>query len=272
MPLQVDAIGICPAILVPEPLVPGDDAFERAIRGATAAGLDAFSLWAFWATAYGLERARDLLQSLGATVPAVEAAMQWVFGPASAATEAGPLVDVAAFLGAHTVGACCLEPGIDSWPQAVAGFRALCDAAGEHDLRVCIEFLPCTAVADLATAWRLVEESGAPNGGILLDMMHWHRQGGGPDFTTLAQIPGERIHYVQVCDTVTATATPDAYMDEALTNRRLPGDGDVDIPRLLAALDGIGAEPWFAYEVFSHTFAAEGADAMARRLAACRIG
>lgn len=272
MPLRLDAIGICPAILVPDPLTPSDDTFERAIRGATAAGFDAFSLWSFWATDYGLERASTLLDSLGAAVPAVEAAMQWVHGPERAASEAGPLVDVATHLGAHTVAACCLDPSVASWSQAVNGFRTLCEAAGEHDLRVCIEFLPWTAVPDLATAWQVVEGSAAPNGGILLDMMHWHRQPGGPDFKMLEQIPGERIHYVQACDTMTAPLNADAYMAEAMTDRRLCGDGDVDISQLLATLDRIGADPWFAYEVFNQAFAAEGPDGMAERLATQHIG
>ena len=67
---------------------------------------------------------------------------------------------------------------------------ALCDAAGERGLRVCIEFVPCTGVPDLATAWRVVDESGAANGGLLVDMMHWHRQPGGPDFASAGADPG----------------------------------------------------------------------------------
>jgi sugar phosphate isomerase/epimerase len=272
MLLQLDAVGICPAILLPDPFEITAESFERVVRGATAAGFDAFSFWSFWPTTYGVERARDLLGSLGATVPVVEAATQWSHGLHRAAAEAGPLVDVAARLGAPTVAACCLEPQVESWVVGVAGFRALCDAARDVGLRVCVEFLPGTGIPDLATAWRLLEESGAENGGILLDMMHWHRQKGGPDFALLEQVPGDRIHYVQICDTVTGPVRPDRYMAEAMSDRRLPGQGTVDIARLLNTLEQIGADPWFAYEVFNHSLAAEGVDAMAQRLAACHIG
>jgi sugar phosphate isomerase/epimerase len=55
-------------------------------------------------------------------------------------------------------------------------------------------------------------------------------------------------------------------MTEALGNRRLPGDGEVDITRLLETLDAIRAEPWFAYEVFNRGLAARGPEAMARTL------
>jgi sugar phosphate isomerase/epimerase len=267
----LDAVGMCPATLLPDPFSATNEAFEGAIRDAVAAGFETFSLWADWPGGYGIERTADLLRSLGATAPAVEAARQWPLGAADAAAEATAFADVATAFGAQMVAACALEP-VESWPAAVAGFRALCDIAGARDLRVCVEFIPCTGVPDLATAWRLIEESGAANGGILDDIMQWHHQESGPDFSMLEQIPGERIHYVQACDTVTADAVPGAYMDEALTNRRLPGEGDVDIERLLGTLERIGAAPWFAYEVFNRRLASEGSDAMTSRLAACRIG
>ena len=272
MALHLDAVGICPAVLAVDPMTPSDETFERVARAAAAAGFAEFSLWSFWPTAYGTDRARALLDSFGIRVPVLEAATQWARGPAAAKDEAAGLVSVASELGADMVASCVLEPVIDSWSDAVAGFATLCDAAGAAGLGVCIEFLPCTAIPDLATAWRMVEESGADNGGILVDMMHWHRQPGGPDFGLLEQIPGARIPYVQVCDTATAPAMPDAYMDEALSARRLPGEGAVDIPRLLAALEATGANPWFAYEVFSRELVATGPEAAARTLAACHVG
>ena len=46
--------------------------------------------------------------------------------------------------------------------------------------------------------------------------------------------------------------------------RELPGDGVVDIPRVLDALAAQGADPVFAFEVFSREMAARGAEEMAR--------
>ena len=57
----------------------------------------------------------------------------------------------------------------------------------------------------------------------------------------------------------------------ALGNRRLPGQGEVDIARLLRTLDAIGADPWFAYEVFNQGLAAGGPEAMARTLRAVQL-
>jgi sugar phosphate isomerase/epimerase len=264
-------IGICPAILLPDPMSTDDEAFERVVRAAAASGFTSFSLWTFWATAYGTERARALLDSAGIRVPAVEAVMQWAHGPSTALdAEMAATAATATGLGAELVVACTLD-AVASVADASAGFRAACDHAAAHDLRVCIEFFPWSGMPDLTTAWRVVEESGAPNGGILIDMMHWHHQDGGPDYALLEQIPGDRIHYVQVCDTVPPRAPAGDYMTEALGNRRLPGEGAVDIPRLLATLDAIGAEPWFAFEVFNRELAARGPEAMARTLRAVSL-
>jgi sugar phosphate isomerase/epimerase len=273
MPLQVDSIGICPAVLLPDPMRVDDEAFERVVHASAAAGFTSFSLWSFWATSYGTERARVLLDSVGIRVRAVEAVTQWAGGPSEALdAEITATSEVATVLGADTVLACTLEPSLTSLDEATAGFRSLCGQAATSGLRVCIEFFPWSGMPDLATAWRVVEGSGAANGGIVIDMMHWQHQDGGPNFDLLEQIPGEHIHYVQACDTVPPRPASGDYMQQAMGNRRLPGDGDVDIARLLATLDRIGADPWFAYEVFNQAFTAEGSDAMAGRLAACRVG
>jgi sugar phosphate isomerase/epimerase len=272
MPLHHDAIGICPAILLPDPMDADDEHFERVVHAAAAAGFTSFSLWSFWATRYGTERARFLLDSVGISVGAVEAVTQWVDGPSVALdAEITATGEVAAVLGADTVLACTLEPSLASLDAAIAGFRVLCEHAATRDLRVCIEFFPWSGMPDLASAWGVVEGSGAANGGIVIDMMHWQHQDGGPNFELLERIPGEHIHYVQACDTVAPRAPAGDYMREALGNRRLPGQGEVDIARLLRTLDAIGADPWFAYEVFNQGLAAGGPEAMARTLRAVQL-
>ena len=58
MPIHHDTIGICPAILLPDPMRADDEAFERVVHAAADAGFTSFSLWTLWATSYGAERAR----------------------------------------------------------------------------------------------------------------------------------------------------------------------------------------------------------------------
>ena len=74
-----------------------------------------------------------------------------------------------------------------------------------------------------------------------------HGQHPNPDL--LATIPGERIGYVQLCD---AAGEPVGdSLTEAMTNRLLPGDGAVDFGALLSQLDGMGATPYVATEIFN---------------------
>ena len=65
-----------------------DASRRRGVRACGAASADAgfasFSLWSFWATTYGTERTRALLDSVGIRVRAVEAVTQWVGGPSHA--------------------------------------------------------------------------------------------------------------------------------------------------------------------------------------------
>ena len=65
-----------------------------------------------------------------------------------------------------------------------------------------------------------------------------------------------------------ARGTGEDQMMESMTNRLLPGDGEVDYPALLAALDGIGADPIWAPEVFNVELMAQGPDEMAKRIGA----
>jgi sugar phosphate isomerase/epimerase len=129
---------------------------------------------------------------------------------------------------------------------------------------VCLEFLPWTAVAQLATAWALVQKTGLANVGLVLDTWHFRRQPGGPDYEVLEAIPGDRVRYVQVSD---AAAEPEAdLMTEALTRRLLPGDGVIDFDRLQSSLAAIGADPVYATEVYNTPLALTGAQDIALAL------
>ena len=256
-------IAMCPATLLADPMSAGDGDVRAAAEAALAAGFTEASVWAHQIPA---------LDGLGLRVAVVEAAMTWANADAStAAAEAGRLLRLAAEHGAHRLLAVCLEPTIDDLALARENFAALVAAAADGGVQVCLEFLPWSAVPDLASAWSLVEPLG-PAASILLDTWHWARQPGGPAFDVLATIPGERIGYVQLCDAA-PTPAADVYA-EAMTNRLLPGDGIVDFAALFSALDSIGAAPFIATEIFNPSIVVErgalGA-ALAMRDAAGRV-
>jgi sugar phosphate isomerase/epimerase len=150
--------------------------------------------------------------------------------------------------------------------EEVAGaFGAFCDRAAGLGAQVHLEFIPMTAIPDLTTAWTIVRGADRPNGGILFDTWHFFR--GDPDFDALDRIPGERIFAVQIDD---AEAEVRGSMREDTQNRLLPGDGSFDLPRVVGALDRIGALRWVGPEVISPVIEAMG-PVEAARIAGDRV-
>lgn len=234
-------LGMCTATLLPDPMgATTDDEVRAAAEAARAAGFTEASVWAHHV---------DLVKGSGLQVTAVEASTAWASGTAEeAAAEAEFLVSLAASVGATKVLAVCMDAtwaGIEPAREKLAGLVA---RAAEIGAQVCVEFLPWSAIPDLATAWALVEPLG-PDAGILLDTWHWQRQPGGPDLGLLATIPGERVGYVQLCDAAPTRAGE--LLTEAMTNRLLPGDGVVDFAGVLGQLRAGGADPFVATEIFN---------------------
>jgi sugar phosphate isomerase/epimerase len=130
-------------------------------------------------------------------------------------------------------------------------FGRLCDEAAAFGADAHLEFIPFTFVRDLRTAWDIVRIAGRPNGGLVFDTWHFFRSGA--DFDLLATIPGERIFQVQIDD---AAAVADGPLREETQRRLLPGDGALDLGRVVRALAAIGGMRWIGPEVINPELAA----------------
>jgi sugar phosphate isomerase/epimerase len=242
-------------------------AFTRAdllalIEASTAVGYRVWSPWSLHLTQVGVADAAALLADAGIRTPVVEALSQWSGGPGRAQQrELDMTLDVADTIGADTIGVCVLEPEADL-AAAAEGLAASSEVAATRGKRLSLEFLPWSAVPDLRTAWGLITASGAANAGLLLDTWHWTRMPGGPDDTLLRSIPGERIHYIQLCDAATPTGLEP--MAECMSARLPTGDGVVDFDAFWDAVVATGAEPIVMTEVFNTALADRGVDAHAR--------
>lgn len=260
------AVGVCLSTLAPRSRELDADEVETILRACHASGFRSVAMSPAFTKTTGVSRFRQLLAELALEVRVIEAITGWTNGVDPASEETAATSDFASAVGADTLMAATIAPDLDL-KRATDGFAAACRVAHDNNLRVALEFIPGTAIPDLKTAWRIVRDSGADNAGVVVDVLHWHHQPGGPDIDLLRGIPPERIHYVQLCDSPdVGTPAGEQYLPFAMSARALPGEGVADIDGLLTALDDMGADPFFALEVFNSELAASGAENMARRL------
>jgi sugar phosphate isomerase/epimerase len=107
-----------------------------------------------------------------------------------------------------------------------------------------------------------VRRAGRANGGLIVDSWHFFRSN--PDFDLLASIPGDRIFSVQIED---APAKPSENLAiESLHGRLVPGDGELDLARFVAALPETSSERLIGPEVFSDDLWQLPADEIGRLL------
>ena len=146
--------------------------------------------------------------------------------------------------------------------ELVESYAAVCSRAAEHGMACDLEFIPLWGVRDLETAWRIVSESGAPNGGIVFDT--WHYMRGKPDPDALARVPGHMIHSVQLNDGPIALP-PGSTIVEDCYRRLFPGDGEFPLADIVRILMGTGGLRQVGAEVFSPVLATMSAEEVADR-------
>ena len=148
-----------------------------------------------------------------------------------------PTLEAAAALGARYVNAICDDPDLGRLSDS---FAALTAAAGSYGIRAVVEFMAYRSVRTLAEATAIAGRSGG--GGVLVDALHVQRCG--VPLAALRAVDPALISYVQLCDApLAAPAAGPASADavhEARAARLLPGEGELPLRELLAALpDGI---------------------------------
>jgi sugar phosphate isomerase/epimerase len=123
-----------------------------------------------------------------------------------------------------------LEPDRGRTFDELAALTAL---AADRGIATCIEPVLGLSIADLPTALAAVEYVGRDEISILIDTMHVARFGAGAD--DLRSLPAERIGYLQLCDT-TLQPRMKNYAEEAMYERLAPGEGQLPLADMLAAL------------------------------------
>ncbi len=229
--------------------------FEERVEAAAVAGLSQIGLFhrnyaqllADGATPSSL---RAVLNRHGVRVSELEVLRPWAEderGRAAAADGVRLVMEMAETFGARylqVIGPC--PPDMDRAAEVLAG---LCDRAAEVGLIVGVEFLPFTNIADAGVALDLVLRADRPNAGICIDS--WHHFRGADDWSLLERLPPERIAAVQLNDGPLVPEGPD-YLEDCLANRRVPGEGAFDLPRLVGLLRSRGVSVPLSMEVISN--------------------
>ena len=145
----------------------------------------------------------------------------------------------------------------------------LCDRAASHGLAIGIEPVPVMGVNDLATAWQIAQRAGRPNVGLVLDTWHFTRGAGTVEM--VRSLPGAAFRTVQISDGRLVPPAGLDYLEDTLSNRLPPGEGEFDLVGIIRALSEIGAEVMWDMEICSSVLdALPGAEAAQRAAKATR--
>ncbi len=112
-------------------------------------------------------------------------------------------------------------------------FGLLAEMAASRGMETTVEFCPALPVSDLDTALAAVRHVGREDFRLLIDTMHFVRSGSSAD--DLSDLDSRYIGYIQLCDAPLQSQYSD-YLEEAMYDRRVPGEGELPLANILAAL------------------------------------
>jgi sugar phosphate isomerase/epimerase len=139
-------------------------------------------------------------------------------------------LDVLAELRVPRINVVSLDPDL---PRTFDQFAALTELAAQRGIQTVVEPVPGLTVGDLPTALAAREHVGRADFRLLIDTMHLVRSGSGP--ADLAAVNPTYIGYAQLNDT-TLRPRVDNYMEEAMFERMVPGEGELPLREILSVL------------------------------------
>lgn len=150
--------------------------------------------------------------------------------PDSKVEDFAAVMDSAAYLGARTVNVNASDPDA---ARLADRFAALCALAAQHGMGIGLEFMMSTQVHTVADALDLIERSGVTDAALTVDALHLTRSGGSAK--DIAALAPAQVSYVQLCDGP-ATVPAEGYAFEGGRQRLLPGEGELPLADLVAAV------------------------------------
>jgi sugar phosphate isomerase/epimerase len=216
------------------------------LEAAAAAGFDSVNMWlvpppalANFSLKCGLTAPvagdarliREIkLRIAGSGVGVFEASCGWM-SPAYDGSSTARVLDTLAEIGSRRL-------SLVGWDadrsRLVANLAAVCADASSYGIDVTLEFMPYSAVRTVGDAAAVLADVGAANLDVLVDALHLARSGGTP--ADLQLLAPEQIGVLQLCDAPAAGPPAEGLRDESVNRRLYPGEGELPLYALLAAL------------------------------------
>ena len=175
-----------------------------------------------------IRRIRARIAATGVDV--FEASCGWL-APNFDRSAARPVLDTMAQIGTRRVSLVGWDADRE---RLLDNLSALCAEAASYGIAVTLEFMPYSAVRTVGDAAAVLAAVGAPNLDVLVDALHLARSGGTP--ADVQQLDPRRLAVFQLCDAPAIGPPAQLLRDESVNRRRYPGEGELPLEELLAAL------------------------------------
>lgn len=193
-------------------------------------GITDFELWPEWSLRDDPPLRRATIAALRDTGVSIGLAEGFRTAPGLDVAEFAGDLDLFAELGAVRINAIGMEPDVGRSHDQLAQLAEMAIARG---LLFTIEFAPGLVIDSLEKTLAAIAHIGDGRCRVLLDTMHFFRTGG--TIEQLAALPPDTIGYVQLADGPDAPPG-ESYMMDAMFARGVPGQGELPLRELIAAL------------------------------------
>lgn len=136
--------------------------------------------------------------------------------------------------------------GIDL-PHVTDSFAEICRDAARYGTKIALEIMPFSNVKTMQTARAIVEGAAQPNGGLLLDI--WHIARGGIAYEEVAKVPKQYVVSVELDDADAEIVG--SLWEDTIYQRRLCGEGVLNPPAFIDAIEKTGFDSFYSVEVIS---------------------
>ena len=243
-----------------------------AAAGFTGIGLHSDDLPRTVAAGVDVADMQAVLRLNGLELVEIEFLGGWAFAPSGISPALAGIEAVADALGGRQVSAGEFSGDTpldtDEALDAAAGaLRANADRLAERGLLVALESFPWSALRNTRVAIELLRRAAAPNAGLLIDVWHFYNGGGDPG--VLVDLPAAGITGFQLND---GPLVHENFLHHARAERRLPGEGELDVVGLIRAARRAGFTGPYCVEANTPEFRALPVHEAARRAADSATG